>query len=145
MSDTATGTPPRAVDVEEHARIVTAVLREYAEKISALNDELWMALGSPINEGRAAWLLDRSELIRRPLLTVLSRGSGLRENAPLESITRDILSLRMVELEVHLHHMDRQTAELHALIEHDRKPEEVAKLRVAAGLNVMKSGPRRPH
>jgi len=147
MNGAAIEAPEQPVNVEEQARIVMNLLREYAEKLSTLNRELascsvsWQR-GNPREQ--AAWLLDQSELIRRPLLTILSRGSGLRENAPLESITRDELSLRMTETELHLHHMIRQAGELRAQIEQKKLMAEVAKLRLVAGLSAMPGGPLHP-
>jgi uncharacterized protein YecT (DUF1311 family) len=138
--DKLTEPDSRGVDVEERARTVMAVLREYAEKVAALNKEFGAALINltsnhrSLNESQVAWLLDQAELMRRPLLAILSRGSGLRENAPIESITRDELSLRMVELEVHLHHMFRHAGELRAKLESWRLAEGVTPLRFAAGL-----------
>jgi hypothetical protein len=150
MNAIETETVEPRINVEEQARIVMTVLREYAEKLVKLNHHLLNVVERttqnrviPIEEG--AWLLDQSEIVRKPLLTLLSRGSGLRENALLELITRDELSLRMTELEVHLHHMIRQTGELRAMIDRWKKTEAVAKLRVSAGLNAMKGGPLRPN
>lgn len=138
---------PEQVNVEEQARTVMNLLREYAEKLVTLNRELASCLvtwqrSDPFEQ--TAWLLDQSELIRKPLLTILSRGSALRENAPIESITRDELSLRMVETEVHLHHMIRQAGELRTRVVQEKKMADVAKFRLAAGLNAMPGGPLHP-
>jgi len=145
-----TDTPPQAVDVEEHARVVMGLLREYVEKLVVINRDLAECVSGwqqPLLAGdysQAAWLLDQSELIRKPLLAVLSRGSGLRENASLEPITQDELNLRMVETEVHMHHMMRLTGELRSHIESKKVMDHVGKLRVVAGLSGMKGGPVRP-
>lgn len=134
-----------AVNVEHHARIVMDLLREYAKKLAQLNEELLSANeGAGYTANRAAWLLDQSEVTRKPLMAILSRGSGLREGSPLESITRDELSLRMFETEVHLHHMLRLAHQLRERITSAKLTEQVAKLRLSAGLNAMKGGPLKP-
>jgi hypothetical protein len=145
MSATATEVPDR-VDVEAHARTVSALLREYAAKLATLCDELLAVLAAPPRDtlDRAAWLLDRSDLVRKPLLVILSRGSGLRENGPLEPLTRDELSLRMFEAEVHIHHALRLTGQLRDKIAGSKYAGEVKKLRLAAGLSAMKGGPLDP-
>ena len=135
MNATFTDETERPVNVDEQARIVIGVLREYAEKLAALTSELIGIIGNlqgRINE--VAWLLDQSEVLRKPLLTILSRGSGLRENAPLEPVVRDELSLRMFETEVHLHHTARLTLQLRDKLTQLKWTEQVAKLRVTAGL-----------
>lgn len=147
MNGTTIEAPEQPVNVEEQARIVMSILREYSEKLVTLNRELASCLATwqranPFEQ--TAWLLDQSELIRKPLLTILSRGSALRENAPIESITRDELSLRMVETEVHLHHMIRQAGELRTRVVREQKMAEVAKFRLAAGLSAMPGGPLHP-
>jgi hypothetical protein len=135
MNTTVAETTERPVNVEEQARIVMGLLREYAGKLSELTAELLQLPGPyDLDFNRVAWLLDQSELLRKPLLTILSRGSGLRENAPLEPIVRDELSLRMFETEVHLHHVTRLTILLRDRLSERQMAEQVAKLRVSAGL-----------
>jgi len=135
------------VNVEEDAEVVGAVLREYAVKLTEYNAGMipLLATTSRLTSGTAplgaswdynqiAWMLDRFEMINRPLQRVLSRGSALVEHSPLPSRAQDILELRMRELEAQLHHAERQTLELHALIAKGKHAQEVTKLRYAAGL-----------
>jgi hypothetical protein len=126
---------------EEQARIVMGLLREYSGKLAALATGLLQVQeGLHYKLSEAAWLIDQSEVIRKPLLTILSRGSGLRENAPLEPITRDELSLRMFETEVHLHHTTRMTLRIRELLTNTKLADQVAKMRVTAGLPVVPNG-----
>lgn len=134
----------RRVSVEEQARIVSGLLKEYADKLAALTAELIDTKSNMDQNERNAWLLDQGELLRKPLAQIMSRGSGLLEHAHLESITEDELTLRMREIEIHLHHTLRLTHELKQLVDNYRVTEQVAKLRVSAGLNAMKGGPLRP-
>ena len=129
---------------EELARAVGAILREYAPKLAALNGEFFQVLDGDIRSqtSRAAWLLDQSEIMRKPLLAILSRGSGLREISPLEPMTRDELSLRMFEIEIQLHHMIRHTNQLRDKLASYKLSDHVAKLRMAAGLPGGQNGPR---
>ena len=63
MNATARETP-EGINVEEHARIVMTLLREYAEKLRTLTQELsacfheWLRLVVGGNYNQAAWLLD---------------------------------------------------------------------------------------
>jgi hypothetical protein len=53
----------------------------------------------------------------------------------------------MREIEIHFHHMLRLTHELRQVIEIQKRSgmkDQVAKLRLAAGLNAMKGGPLNP-
>lgn len=137
MNATEVDVSDRHVDVETQAGLVIGVLREYSSKFAALTAELLDAterLPRSADLDRLAWLLDRSELLRKPIATILSRGSGLRENAPLKPITRDELSLRMFETEVHLHHAIRLTLALRDRLAERKLSDGVAKLRVTAGL-----------
>lgn len=135
------------IDVERDAEVVGEVLREYAANLAEYNAEMMTALpavsrlekgtapvGSTWDYSRLAWILDRFEMINRPLQRILSRGSGLVESSPIMSRTRDVLELRMRELESQLHHAERQTLDLHILMGKGKHAQEVAKLRYAAGL-----------
>ena len=134
----------RRLSVEEQARIVSGLLKEYADKLVALNADLIDVKSNMDQNERTAWLLDRGELLRKPLAQIISRGSGLLEHAQLETVTEDELALRLREVEIHLHHALRLTHELKEMVDGYRVTEEVAKLRVSAGLNAMKGGPLRP-
>lgn len=138
-------TEPR-VPVAEQARTVCGLLKEYAEKLSALNAEFLGLSNAPHlrTAPRSAWFLDQAELLRKPLSNILSRGSGLLQHAALDSLSEDELALRMREIEIHLHHMLRLAHELREGLEASRWTETVKKLRVAAGLNAMKGGPLDP-
>jgi hypothetical protein len=130
----------------EEARIVCGLLKEYAARPAELNTEFLDVTATPDVHwmARWAWLLDRSELIRKPLSNIISRGSGLLEHATLDSLTRDELGLRMREIEIQLHHVLRLSHELRQSHEYKRAADQVKKLRLAAGLNAMKGGPLDP-
>lgn len=145
MSTVTVEADERRKRLEEQAQVVTGLLKEYAAKLAVLNIDLFEAIRTRYSESRIAWLLDRGELLRKPLGQIISRGSGLLEHADLETLTDDELALRMQEVEIHLHHALRLTHELKHLIEKNKaQSEAVAKLRVAAGLSGMKGGPLRP-
>lgn len=132
------------IDVEAEARVVAEVLREYAAKLAEYNTDMLSFLEDPhrvhpTRYSKIAWLLDRFEMINRPLQRILSRGSGLVENSPLIARTHDEMNLRMRELEAQLHHAERQTRHLHELLEKGKHAEAVAKLRYAAGLPLDRS------
>jgi hypothetical protein len=135
------------VNVEEEAQLVAGVLREYAAKLVEYNAEMVALLpavaqlvrgtapvGSTWNYSNLAWMLDRFEMINRPLQRVLSRGSALVEHSALAQRTHDEMNLRLRELESQLHHAERQTMELRDLLGVDKHAQAVAKLRYAAGL-----------
>ena len=142
MSEDAT------ICAETEARGVMSVLKEYAEKLSALNSDLMTTrYGYPNGDlfQRAALLLDISETIRKPLARILSRGSALLEHPVLDSFVEDELALRVREIEIHYHHLLRLTHELRQFIDESGEKDQVARLRYAAGLNGMKGGPLRPN
>jgi hypothetical protein len=146
----ATGTTVSgSANVEEQARIVSGLLKEYAAKLA---DLIWDCLELPDvphtqKPARIAWLLDQGELLCKPLSNIISRGSGLLEHSALSPLIQDELMWRMREIEIHLHHTLLRTHELHqGLADMSRTmPEEAAKLRLAAGLSGMKGGPLRPN
>jgi hypothetical protein len=169
-SPEATGLAESRISVTEQARIVSGLLKEYAAKLAELNAEL-LDFSFELREAarlapRAAWLLDRSELLRKPLSNIISRGSALLEystpeavahlstvapvrvNASLDYLAAAELSLRMREIEVHLHHSLRLTQKLREAVDGLRKAglkkDLVAELRLAAGLNVMQDSPVNP-
>ena len=122
------------IDVEKDGQAVATVLREYAGKLADFNAEMLTFLETAYefhegNYGRAAWMLDRFEMINRPLQRMLSRGSGLVENSPITPRTRDELDLRMRDLEAQLYHAERQTRRLLADLGTGKHAQEVAKLR----------------
>lgn len=126
------------------------LLREYAQKLVTINADLLSLIDSidkanVIDLGRTAWLLDRSELIREPLTTVINRASGLQEQSPVSGLTEEELDLRRVEAEVHIHHMNRLVGELRTVIDRKKSMDKVARLRKSTGLSGMKGGPLRPN
>jgi hypothetical protein len=146
MNATTVETDDRPVNVEEQVRNVSALLKEYAEKLSALNANLINTVSNfDRTQARlAAWFLDQGELLRQPLSRIISRGSGLLEHSNLDPLTKDELAVRMREIDIHFHHMLRLTHELKQTTENARLKEAVDKLRYAAGLNAMKGGPLHP-
>jgi hypothetical protein len=135
------------LDNEEKTKVVLVLLKEYTDKLSAqirdILDFFWQrSLIAPGSLERAAWLLDQGELLRKSLPQIISRGSALLEYLQLETNTKNELSLRMSEIEIHFHHMLRLIHELKLAI--DNQKNNVAKLRISAGLNAMKGGPLRP-
>jgi hypothetical protein len=135
------------LDNEEKTKVVLVLLKEYTDKLSAqvrdILDFFWQrSLIAPGSLERAAWLLDQGELLRKSLPQIISRGSALLEYLQLDTNTKNELSLRMSEIEIHFHHMLRLTHELKLAI--DNQKNNVAKLRISAGLNAMKGGPLRP-
>lgn len=144
--------PTQAMGVEQQARIVSDLLREYAAKLVTLNHELWHWLLSDYSKhgpdqeaSRAAWLLDQSEFIRKPLVTILNRASGLQEQSPIGDMTDNELELRRIETEIHLHHMSRLAHELRGELDKKRLTANASRLRMASGLSGMKGGPLRPN
>lgn len=145
-TEVETDSSGRRAHNEEQARVVMSLLREYSGKLAALAAELDQFVEQVRSRGwvdqpsKAAWLLDQSEILRKPFLAILSRGSGLRETAQLDSLVRDELSLRMFETEVHLHHAARLTLALRELLTNQKTADQVAKMRVAAGLPAIQGG-----
>lgn len=140
-------TTERPAAADDEAQAVLPLLREYAGKLAALGADLSKTIEAGDMRyvvSRAAWLLDQSELTRRPLTAVLSRASGLREHSVLDPVVRDELDLRMTETEVHLHHATRLAGQLRSMVQSAKLSDQVAKLRYAAGLSGMKGGPLRP-
>jgi hypothetical protein len=137
---------PKFIAPVEQARIVLRLLKEYTRKLSILNSNLLEALSdfARCTIQSMAWLLDQGELLRNPLSQLISRGSSLLEHTILDSVTKDELTLRMREIEIHMHHTVRLTYELRQAAEKKKMGASIAKLRVSAGLNAMKGGPLRP-
>jgi hypothetical protein len=138
--------PERVVDVEGQARVVMNLLREYAGKLSALNTEILQVFGYDVRTTlhHQAWVLDQSELMWKPLLKVLSRGSALREHALLDALTEDELNLRMIEAEIHIDHNVRLADRVRERIVSAKLTEPFARLRFESPLSGMKGGPLRP-
>jgi hypothetical protein len=157
--------------IPDQARIVAGLLKEYSGKLAELNAELlefsFEAKLARSLAPQAAWLLDQTEILRKPLSSIISRGSALleysspeavaklRKVAPLrddsyfDALTADELTLRMREIEIQLHHTLRLTHELRETIKAELRrtglrEDLVARLQHAAGLNAMKGGPLNP-
>ena len=124
-------------------------LGEYAGKLRAINERLlngWVDPPAKYINDRLAVTLDQFETIRRPLERLLSATAARVEHPAIESLLADELTLRLAEIETEFHHSLRL---IHAVkTEWERKSpkllEQVARLRVSAGLNGMKGGPLRP-
>ncbi len=133
----------------EQGTPLAAILGEFATKLSVLNDrvlEHWASKDSTEIWDRHAILLDRIEMIRKPLETVIRDASQLLEHGDLEEYQRSELTLRLAEVETELHHSIRYTELLKTNIARDPQFQNtVARLRVTAGLNAMKGGPLRPN
>ncbi len=135
---------PSALELEAHHLL--SLLREYAGKLLRLNDELFSMIEKSNSNSRAAWLIDQSELLRKPVIALVNRTASLQESLAASSdVIEDELELRRLETEIHLHHMIRQTGELRETIDRANRADKVARLRLAAGLNGMKGGPLRPN
>ena len=148
MNPPLTEGPPRSRELAEQARIVADLLREYANKLVDLWKEIQQLLSMARpnrDDSRAAWLLDQSDYLRKPLLTILSRASSFEEHGGLDPVLEDEIRLRRTETEIHLHHVLRLTGDLRSLLDQRKQSEDVAQLRLAAGLSGMKGGPLRPN
>jgi hypothetical protein len=137
-------------EVNDQARIVADLLREYANKLVDLRKEfeqlLWsMADHDLRDDSLAAWLLDQSDHLRKPLVAILSRASSFEEHGGLDPLIEDEIRLRRTETEIHLHHVLRLTGDLRSRLDQRKQSEDVARLRMAAGLSGMKGGPLRPN
>src|SRR5580658_10510699 len=113
------------LDNEEKTKVVLVLLKEYTDKLSAqirdILDFFWQrSLIAPGSLERAAWLLDQGELLRKSLPQIISRGSALLEYLQLETNTKNELSLRMSEIEIHFHHALRLTHELKLAIDNQK-------------------------
>ena len=141
------GSPQKTLAADDQARIVARILREYGDKLSVLATELLtFARGSHSNtHERAAWFLDQSEYLQKPLLVILSRASNFVEHGGVDSLIEDELRLRLIETEIHLHHVLRLAHELRSHNDQHKMTADVAQLRMAAGLSGMKGGPLRPN
>jgi hypothetical protein len=138
-------TSSKALDTEEQVRLVLNLLKEYSDKLSSLivyllDPMFHEHLGSA--RERAAWLLDQGEMLRKPLSQIISRGSAFLEHMNLDITTENELTLRMREIEIHLHHATRLTHELKQRIDKNKSlgsrqqlGAQIADLRVSAGLN----------
>jgi len=148
MSVAATETEPTSKNLEQEARHLLTLLREYSAKLLRLNEDFFEILrnGKPTSShSRVAWLLDQSVLLQKPVVDLVNRAAALQELTSLSSLTEDELELRRVETEIHLHHMIRQSGGF--LIDYKKQglADPYTRLRLAAGLNGMKGGPLRPN
>ena len=136
------------ISTSEQGTPLATILGEFATKLSALNDrvlEHWADKDSGGIWERHAILLDRIEMIRKPLEVVIGGASQLLEHGDLEPFQRGELTLRLAEVETELHHAIRHTEQLKANLARDPQFQiTVARLRMTAGINGMKGGPLRP-
>jgi AraC-like DNA-binding protein len=125
-------------------------LAEYAGKLRAINERLlggWASPTAPYSNDRMALILDQFETIRKPLERFLSVTAARLEHADGDSLIADELTLRLAEIETEFHHSLRlvHAAKTDAESSSPKRLEQIARLRVAAGLNAMKGGPLRPN
>ena len=134
---------------EQEAATLAGLLSEYTGRLRDLNDrvlEHWADKDSSGVFERHAVLLDRMELIRKPLERVIGWASQLLEHGDLEPVQSAELGLRLTDVETELHHSIRFVERLNSNLYRDQQfVANVARLRVAAGLNAMKGGPLRPN
>lgn len=102
-----------ALKVGAETRHVCGLLKEYAEKLVHLRRQEGEfgteRFGrSERDFDQLAWWLDECERMKKPLLEVVSWGSQTLEHLELEPLVRDELTLRLAEIEVHLHHTLRR-------------------------------------
>ena len=124
------------------------LLGEYAGRLRHLNDlvlEHWATRDANAIWERHAVLLDRLESIRKPLEHVIGSASQMLEHEEPEQFAAEELALRLAEVETELHHSIRLADSLKTSAGRDVKSaQDVARLRMATGLNAMKGGPLRP-
>lgn len=99
--------------VEEQTRHVCGLLKEYTAKLIDLKRrELEFGVPAFGTDTRyydlLAWWLDECERVKKPLLEVVSLASQTLEHLDPEPLARDELTLRLAEIEVHLHHTLRR-------------------------------------
>jgi len=102
--------------VDEQVKHLCGLLKEYAEKLVAMKTREWDLVSEPMlkwgfhDEPKAqlAWWLDECHRIKKPLLAVVSSASQTLEHLPLDTFQSEELSLRLAEIEVHLHHVLRR-------------------------------------
>ncbi len=132
----------------DEAQVLGPLLGEYAQRLSALNRDLtsFLLVTRTIHErtAQAAWLLDSFEVIRKPLGQVLSRSSQFVEHTNLEPLVRDVMILRLADLESQLHHSEGLIRFLRMYIKSSRVEQDVTPLRMAAGQPLSKNGSTPP-
>jgi hypothetical protein len=148
-----------ATILTEQAERLADILHEYSDKVRAVNEDLLAVMqsgeyGRSKHASRIATLLDRVDVLWKPLLRITSQASQLLErerlangdgdSEKLDPITTAELSLRVFETESQIHHMLRLADELRKRVAEYQIAAEVKALRYTAGLNAMKGGPLRP-
>jgi len=108
---------------QEAAERLIPVLRDYAVKVSALNDRAADIIpGLNVATILYAVALDAARLVclrdalDKPISAITQQASGLLEHAELESVVWAELKLRLDELEEHLHFSKLMTGYLAALL-----------------------------
>lgn len=133
-----------SMSVDEQTRHLCGLLREYGEKLIELKRREQALLahvsGWGYNANSAlldplAWWLDECLRTRKPLEAVISLASQTLEHLELDPIHRDELTLRLAEVEVHLHHVLRRYIHWKDTIEKDKSLKGLLEpLRMAHGL-----------
>lgn len=99
--------------VDEQVKHLCGLLKEYAEKLVKVKEqESEFKQGVENDSGRAldqlAWWLDECHRMKKPLLAVVSSASQTLEHVRLDTLESEELTLRLAEIEVHLHHVLRR-------------------------------------
>lgn len=130
------------------------LLKDCSVKLAELNRDYLSILesGHPRRDDlnhlpKCAWLLDRAKRIDQPCRDLANLATAVLERSEghADSLEQLAVSVRVGELEAHLHHMLRLTSELKVKLVGLKLMDQVAKLRESAGLNAMKGGPLRPN
>lgn len=100
--------------VDEQVKHLCGLLKEYAGKLVDLKrqeaeftDGKQGILGELAHD-QFAWWLDECQRLKKPLLAVVSSASQTLEHVPLNTHESEELTLRLAEIEVHLHHVLRR-------------------------------------
>lgn len=125
---------------ERQNAAVTDLLREYADKLSKLN-ESWFKIANPPEYTSPAWrnklalLLDLGERLKKPVLRIVGHASQLLEHADADASLDDELTLRLSEIEVQLHHAIRNTEWWNTELKRNAQETSIATLRMSSGLS----------
>lgn len=101
--------------VDEQVKHLCGLLKEYSEKLVAMQKREGDISRDPMFQhrdqlpmGELAWWLDECQRMKKPLLAVVSSASQTLEHLPLDTFQSEELTLRLAEIEVHLHHVLRR-------------------------------------
>lgn len=129
------------MSVDEQVKHLCGLLREYSDKLAELcrqEGELQPQAESQYVShfhDPFAWWMDSCLRMKKPLLAVVSLASQTLEHLELEPIQRDELTLRLAEIEVHLHHLLRRYHHWDQLLSKDKRLKAlIDPLRMSHGL-----------